>query len=568
MKVVESDVLVIGGGGAGAMAALKASESGANVCMAIKGRLNKCGATPMAMGAASGVGSWHTPGDSKQVHFMDTVKGGAYLNEQKLVRILVEEAPERILELERLGAFWERTEDGEKYLLRIGGGHSYPRSVYLEDRPGSEMLKAMKGELIHRNINIIENVMIIRLLTDEDRISGALGINIYTGDFILFKTRSVVLATGGAGQIYLYTTQDVHNSGDGYVLALQAGADLVDMEFVQFFPIGLIFPESTKGLIVGAMYYSHLLNKDGERFMKRYDAKRMELSTRDIVSRAVYTEIKKGRGTKRGGVYCDMTFQPPGYIKKQLPLVYTFCDKLGMNVEKNMLEIAPTCHFFMGGIKVNEKWESTFPGIFAAGEAAGGVHGANRLSQNSLADILVSGARAGSYAALYASGVEQAKLDPLEVKKEIEKVEKILNRASQKGARPCRIKKKIQKIMWENVGLFRDEKGLEKALEEIRRIKDEDLSQLSLTTRTKRYNHEFIEALEVCNLLTVCEAIILPCLFRKESRGAHYRSDYPEVDNENWLTHISVRLKGEKMELTTYPVDLSEVKPEEGNERR
>jgi len=565
MKVIESDVLVIGGGGAGAMAAFKASENSANICIVIKGRLNKCGSTPMAMGAASAVGPWHSPKDSKDIHFMDTVKGGAYLNEQKLVRIMVEEAPERVLELERLGAFWERTDSGEKYLLRIGGGHSYPRSVYLEDRPGSEMLKAMKGELIHRNVNIIENVMITWLLTDEDRISGALGINVYTGDSIVFRTKSVVLATGGSGQIYEYTTQDVHNTGDGYALALQAGADLVDMEFVQFFPIGLIFPESTKGLIVGAMYYSHLLNKDRERFMKNYDAKRMELSTRDIVSRAVYTEINDGRGTKKGGVYCDMTFQPPGYVKKQLPLVYTFCDKLGMNVGKNMLEIAPTCHFFMGGVKVDERWESSFPGIFAAGEAAGGVHGANRLSQNSLADILVSGARAGKYAALYASKIKLPKINPLEIKKEFEKIEEIISRSPQGGIRPYKVKKKIQKIMWEKVGLFRDEKGLRKALEEIRRIKDEDLPRLSLTTKTKRYNREFIEALEIYNLLSICEATILPCILRKESRGAHYRTDYPRIDNENWLNHILVRLVGKEFELSIQSVDLSEVKPAEEN---
>jgi len=565
MKVIESDVLVIGGGGAGAMAALKASENSANVCIVVKGRLNKCGSTPMSMGAASAVGPWHSPKDSKDIHFMDTVKGGAYLNEQKLVRILVEEAPERVLELERLGAFWERTEDGEKYLLRIGGGHSYPRSVYLEDRAGSEMLKAMKGELIHRNVNIIENVMITRLLTDEDRVSGALGINVYTGNFIIFRTKSIVLATGGAGQIYLNTTQDVHNTGDGYVLALQAGADLVDMEFVQFFPIGLIFPESTKGLIVGAMYYSHLLNKDKERFMKNYDAKRMELSTRDIVSRAVYTEINEGRGAKRGGVYCDMTFQPPGYIKKQLPLVYTFCDKLGINVEKNMLEIAPTCHFFMGGVRIDEKGESSFSGIFAAGEAAGGVHGANRLSQNSLADILVFGARAGKYAALYASKEKLPKINPLEIKKDVEKVEGIISRSLQGGVRPYKLKKEIQKTMWEKVGLFRDEKGLRKALEEIRRIKDEDLPRVSLTTKTKRYNREFVEALEIYNFLSICEATVLSCILRKESRGAHYRTDYPRIDNENWLNHILVRLVGKEFELSIQSVDLSEVKPAEEN---
>lgn len=565
MKVIQSDVLVIGGGGAGAMAALKASENKVDVCVAIKGRLNKSGSTPMAMGAASAVGSWHSSEDSKDVHFMDTVKGGAYLNEQKLVRILVEEAPERVLELERLGAFWERTDDGQKYLLRIGGGHSHPRSVYLEDRPGSEMLKAMKGELIRRNINIVENVMIIKLLTDEDRVSGALGVDMYTGDFILFRTKSVILATGGGGQIYEYTTQDIRNTGDGYALALQAGADLVDMEFVQFFPIGLIFPESTKGLIVGAMYYSHLLNKNNERFMENYDPERMELSTRDIVSRAVYTEIREGRGTEKGGVYCDMTFQPPGYIKKQLPLVYAFCRELGKDVEKDMLEIAPTCHFFMGGVKVNEKWESSFPGIFAAGEAVGGVHGANRLSQNSLADILVSGARAGDYASAHASRIGFPKVNFSEVKEEVRKVEEIVSPSPREGPRPSKIKRNIKKVMWEKVGLFRDEDGLEEALEGVRKVRQEDLPRVCLTTKTKRCNRELIEALEINNLLSLCEATILPCVFREESRGAHYRNDHPEIDNQKWLKHILVRVVRDEFKLSTQPVDLSETRSKEEN---
>jgi fumarate reductase (CoM/CoB) subunit A len=566
MEVVESDVLVIGGGGAGAMAALKASDNGAKVCIVVKGGLNKCGSTPMAMGAASAVGPWHSPEDSKEIHFMDTVKGGEYLNRQKLVRILVEEAPERVLELERLGAFWERTDNGENYLLRIGGGHSYPRSVYLEDRPGSEMLKAMKGELIHRNVNLIENVMITMLLTDEDQVSGALGINVYTGEMLIFKTKSIVLATGGAGQIYEYTTQDVRNTGDGFALALQAGADLVDMEFVQFFPIGLIFPESTKGLIVGAMYYSYLLNKDGERFMKNYDAKRMELSTRDIVSRAVFTEIKEGRGTQRGGVYCDMTFQPPGYVEKQLPLVYSFCDKLGMNVEKNKLEVAPTCHFFMGGIKINEKWESSFPGIFAAGEASAGVHGANRLSQNSLADILVSGARAGKHAATYASKARRPKINQSLVKQEQQKIEEIITNDSKDRVSPWQLKAKIKEVMWKNVSIYRDGEGLKKSLEEILTMKKVDLPRVVLSKKTKVFNHELIETLEVANLLLTCEAIIHAALYRKESRGAHFRNDYPKLDNQNWLKHIAVGLMKDKFELRDEPADLSEVKP--GGEKK
>jgi len=561
--VKETDVLVIGGGGAGAMAALKASHARARVLMVLKGKFGKCGSTPMAMGAASAVGSWHHPDDSKEVHFQDTVKGGAYLNDQKLVRILVEEAPERVLELERFGAIWERTEDGKSYLLRIGGGHSHPRSVYLEDRPGSEMLKAMKGELVRRNVEVMEDLMVTRILTHEGEASGALGLETYTGELVLIKAKAIVLATGGAGQVYEYTSQEIRNTGDGYILALQAGADLVDMEFVQFFPIGLVFPESCKGLIVGAMYYSHLLDKDKERLMKRYDEERMELSTRDIVSRAVYTEIKEGRGTPRGGVWCDMTFNPPGYVKKQLPLVFTFCQRLGMNVEEKMLEIAPTCHFFMGGVRVDDHRASTFPGIYAAGEAAGGVHGANRLSQNSLADILVSGARAGKYSAEYALGTEMKRIDSSEVKREEEKIQRIFESCSQKGISPWKLKHRIKKVMWDDVSLFRTGSGLRRALEEVDKMRREDLPRLCLTTKSRRFNRELLEALEVENLLMVCESIIRPAILREESRGAHYRTDYSELDNTNWLRHIAVGLKEGEFRLDFKPVDLSEIKPEE-----
>ena len=563
MIVEETDVLVIGGGGAGAMAALKASDARAKVLMVVKGKFGKCGSTPMAMGAASAVGSWHHPDDNKEIHFRDTVKGGAYLSDQNLVRILVEEAPERVLELERFGAIWERTDDGKSYLLRIGGGHSYPRSVYLEDRPGSEMLKAMKGELIRRNVEVREDLMVIRILTDQDQVAGALAFGTYTGEVVLIKARAIVLATGGAGQIYEYTTQDIRNTGDGYALSLQAGASLVDMEFVQFFPIGLIFPESCKGLIVGAMYYSHLLDSNKERFMKRYDAERMELSTRDIVSRAVYTEIKEGRGTPRGGVWCDMTFNPPGYVKKQLPLVFTFCDRLGMNVEQKMLEIAPTCHFFMGGVRVDDNWASTHPGIYAAGEAAGGVHGANRLSENSLADILVSGARAGKYSAEYASGTEMRRVNSSEVKREVQRIQKLLESPSEKGTSPGNLKHKIKRVMWNEVSLFRAASSLRCALEEMEKMKKEDLPRVCLSTKTRRFNRELVEALEVENLLMVSESIIRSAILREESRGAHYRTDCPKLDNGGWLKHISVGLRGGEFYLASQPVDLSEMKPEE-----
>lgn len=560
LELIETDVLVVGGGGAGLRALIEASNSGVSTVLVLKGILGSSGSTPMAMGAMAGVGSWHEAGDSKDVHFLDTVKGGAYLNEQNLVRIFVDEADQRIVELERYGAFLERTDDGKNYLLRIDGGHSHHRSPYMEDRPGHEMLKAMKGEALRRNnVQIFENTIVTKLLMANGSVVGATTVNINTGRFILFKSKATVLATGGAGQLYPTTSQPIRNTGDGFALALKAGAQLVDMEFVQFYPLGLLYPEALRGLIVGALYVCHLLNNKGERLMERYDASRLEQSTRDIICRGVYKEIQDGRKTERGGVYCDMTFNPPGVVKTTLPLVHTLCVKLGINPEEKMLEVSPTCHYFMGGMKVNEKWETTVPGLFAAGETVGGVHGANRLSQNSLTDTLVSGARAGKYAAEYAAKLEQAApIDGEQAKEEYARVYGLLG--AKGNVRPYDAKMKLKNIMWTYAGLIRDGEGLKQALSDIESLKA-TLANVSVPLSTMRYNMDWIDALEVQNMVSVAEMVIKAALMRDESRGAHFRKDHPERNDDKWLKHIVIALENGEMKLTTCSVDLREAEP-------
>lgn len=563
MEWVETDVLVIGGGGAGAMATLHAHNQEVKVALVVKGKLGRTGGTTCAMGAATAVGPWHEPQDSQQVHFEDTIKGGSYLNEQNLVRILVEDAPKRVLELERLGAFWERTDEGDRYLLRIDGGHSYPRSVYLEDRPGREMLRAMGSEILRRKIPIMEDTMILRLLLDEGQVAGAVGVNLFTTGMIGFQAKTIVLATGGAGNIYPFTTNPADVTGDGYVLALKAGAELIDMEFVQFYPLGLIFPESLKGMLAGTFYYSRLLNAQGERLMKYYDS-RLEMATRDIIARAIYSEIQKGNGTPRGGVLCDMTYNPPGFIKKQLPALNDFYLKIGINVEKQMVEVAPTCHFYMGGIRVNEEWRSTIDTLFAAGEAGGGVQGANRLSQNSLADIMVSGGRAGDAAGQEArrrTSFRTIKED--EVEQERKRVEELFARRNDHNIGPRKLKNRLQKIMWDSVGLVRNEGGLKEALAEFKRMEEIDLPRITLASPSRRYNREFIETLELANLLKVAQMVTTPALQRTESRGAHFRQDYPKGDNRNWLKHLRISRKDGALQLSEGPVNLSAMKPPE-----
>ena len=556
----ETDVLVIGGGGGGAMAAYEASKHGAGVMMVLKGRPQRCGSTIMAPGAIAGVGDWRVPGDSPDIHFKDTVKGGAFLGEQGLIRKMVTESPDLIMELERIGALWEREENGKMYALRTGGGHSFHRCTFVEDRTGREMLRTLMGELRKRNITILPEIMILRLLKSSDRISGAVGLNLETCEAVLLRAKTIILACGGAGNLYLNTSNPIDVTGDGYGLALGAGADLIDMEFVQFFPLGFCFPLSLRGALAALLFYVHLRNHAGERFMEKYDPQRLELSTRDRVSRAIYTEIKDGRGTAHGGVYADMTYHESGYIGRMQPALFETYRKIGIDPEKEYLEVAPTCHFFMGGAKVDENWQSNVSGLFVIGENAAGIHGANRLSQNALAELLVSGTRAGKAAALLAAENNQAQIDPQEAKPAIESVSQLF--AKNTGIRPMALRNRLRQLMWEKVGLCRTESSLLDALKDLEIIKA-DLDQQSLSVMSRHYNRELVQSLENYFLFSTAMCVTQAALHRTESRGAHYREDYPARDDRNWIKHVAIRQLGNKFDLHTIPVDLNEINPDE-----
>ena len=555
MYRIRCDVLIIGGGGAGAMAAYEASKYKVHVAIVSKGRLQRSGNTIMAPGAIAGIKEeWAETGDSMELHFKDTIKGGSYLNEQGLVQLVVEKSPEVILEMESIGALWQRNEKGNKYLLRIDGGHSYPRCVYIEDRTGREIMRTLVGELRKRDVELYEEIMILRIIHDGHNVVGAIGVDINTLELIIFESKAIILATGGAGNIYANTSNIIDVTGDGYRLALYAGVPLMDMEFVQFYPIGFLFPPSLRGVLGGLLYYSRLLNSKKERFMEKYDSERLELSTRDLVSRAMFQEVKEGRGTPLGGVYCDMTFQPSGFIAKTTPALYdTYC-KIGINPEKQMLEVAPTCHFFMGGVIIDSNWETEMAGLLAAGEVCAGVHGANRLSQNALAEILVSGKRAGRRGAEIAIEKERQYIDPKEALFEKEKINQILNN-NNKGSNPIILRKQLKNLMWENVGVFRTRESLVKATGKINQLQEE-AKQVSISYNKVFYNREVIEALENENMLEIAKCITNAALKRTESRGAHYRYDYPDSDNSTWLKHITFRKEDEQIKVGYRPVDL------------
>lgn len=556
----ETDVLVIGGGGAGAMAAYAASKHGVRVAVTLKGRPQRCGSTIMAPGAIAGVGDWHLPGDSRQNHFEDTIKGGSYLGEQRLVRILVEEAPDLMLEMERIGALWQREADGATYALRTGGGHTFPRCLFLEDRIGREMLRTLFGELARRNVRVLPDIMVLRLLKQKDRICGCTGINTATGEIVLLRSKAIIIACGGAGNIYWNTDNPTGITGDGYALALDAGAELMDMEFVQFFPLGFCFPDSLRGALGGLLYYIRLLNNRGERFMENYDPEKLDLSTRDRVTRAIMIEVKEGRGGPHGGIFGDMTYHEPGYIEKMQPALFETYRKIGVDPAKDYLELAPTCHFFMGGARVDENWQSTIPGLFVAGESGAGIQGANRLSQNALSELLVSGNRAGRAAAKFASECDPAGLDPREAKPMADVLNRIFDR--QNGIRPVDLRNRLRHLMWEKVGVFRSGQDLESARKELEEVKS-DLPRQVIGMKTKIYNRELVESLENYFLVTTASSIIEGALCREESRGAHFREDFPEADNENWLRHIVFQKENDKLKVSMIPVDLSEIHPKE-----
>jgi len=559
LQRIASDVLVIGAGGAGLMAAYEACKHNVKVVLVSKGKVQRSGCTIMAPGAIAGVDdSWSMPDDSQRLHMIDTIRGGAYINEQNLVKIVVEESPKSILEMESIGALWQRKEDGIHYDLRAGGGHQFPRSVYLEDRTGRELVRTLVSVLRAYDVPLIENVMILRLIQDEEGISGAVGLNLENLEFILFESKTIILASGGGGNVYKNTDNPIDVTGDGYILAYQSGLSLFDMEFIQFFPIGFLDPPSLQGELAGLIYYSHLLNSRKERFMKKYDAERLENSTRDLVTRAIFQEIREGRGTSKGGVYCDLTFHKPGYIKKATPSLYQTYRQFNIDPEKDLFEIAPTCHFFMGGVLIDDDWQTDIYGLFAAGEVCAGVHGANRLSQNALAEILVSGKRSGKKAAELAKTKKIKRIHPKEIlidKSRIESILKIKSNNNNFRISISNIQQQLKNIMWNQCGIIRNQKLLQDALRKIGALENK-LIDVPICNY-HYFNWQLIKYLETENLIRVSRIIILSALQRKESRGAHFREDYVNRDDKNWLKHIVIKRGRDKPVISYKKVNNS-----------
>lgn len=559
-ETIDTDVLVVGAGGAGCRAAIEAANHNAYVTLLSKELLGKAH-TCMAEGGYNAPLANVDPADSWQIHFKDTILGGAWLNNQRLVEILVKEAGDRIFDLEEYGAIFDRTQEG-KIMQRPFGKQTYPRTCYAADRTGHEIMTTLVEEVRRTGIDMFDEVFVTGFLT-SGRIAGAVAIDIKSGSYLVFRAKSIVLASGGAGRLYKITTNAAQDTGDGYASAYRIGAKLVDMEMVQFHPTGMVYPESHLGQLVTEAVRGEgglLFNIYRERFMQRYEPKLMELAGRDVVARAIATEILEGRGTPQGGVYLDVSHLPANIIEERLPsMLRQFLD-VGIDIRREPMQVAPTAHHFMGGVQINENAETSIPGMYAAGEITGGIHGGNRLGGNALADTQVFGKQAGENAAKYALKNPLPPVNKKQISHEIRRIKGFLKK--REGLRPVEIKNRLTSLMWEKVGIFRTGKELKEAIGEIERIREKDLPRLWVMDNKKRYNREWIEALEIENMVMVAETLARAALMREESRGAHYRRDFPKTDNKNWAVNIVIEKQKGKMTFQKVPVNTTLMKPE------
>ena len=597
-ETIEHDVLIVGAGGAGLRAAIEASASNVSVGVVCKSLLGKAH-TVMAEGGVAASLANVDQRDSWKTHFADTMRGGQYVNNWRMAELHAKEAPDCVRELEAWGALFDRTKDG-RILQRNFGGHKYPRLAHVGDRTGLEMIRTLQDHGIHQGIEFHMECTITTLLKVGDRVVGAFGYDREKGRLKIFRAKSVVLATGGIGRAFKITSNSWEYTGDGHSLAFHAGAQLIDMEFVQFHPTGMVWPPSVRGILVTEGVRGEggvLRNKDGQRFMFddipelyrhqtadneeegwRYcqgdkDARRPpELLTRDHVARCIVREIKEGRGSPHGGVFLDISWikeklpNAADHIRRKLPSMYhQFKELANIDITEEAMEVGPTTHYVMGGIRVDaDSQMSTVPGLFAAGECAAGLHGANRLGGNSLSDLLVFGKRAGKFAAEYAKNSQLATIDESQIEQAaISTLSPFSDTSATDGENPYLIQYDLQDTMQSLVGIVRTDNEMTKALDKIQELRDR--ANKVIVSGNREYNPGWHTALDLENLLTVAEAVTRAALKRKESRGAHFREDFDSKDKElgnvNFVVEKStdggVNVTSEA--ITQIRVDLKEI---------
>ncbi len=526
---IDTDVLIIGSGGAGLRAAIAATEAGVRVLVVAKEQL-KDAHTGWAMG---GINVAINAPATAEIHFQDTINGGWYINNYKLARIFAEEMPDRVRDLERYGVQFDRLPDGT-YFTWAGGKQSAPLNLCAGDYTGREMMRGLLLEVHRLHIPFLENHYVAKLIKQDERVVGALLLDNTTGQYKVVQAGAVIVATGGGGNMYRINTNAPSNTGEGYAWGLDIGAVLVDMELVQFHPTGMAYPPEKRGTLVTEKVRGNggiLKNRLGERFMQRYQPQRLELAGRDEVTRAIYQEIQEGRGTEHGGVYLDVTHWEEGKAEKIIPDVFAEHLEVGIDIRKQMMEITPSMHHMMGGYDITQWGETNVDGLFACGEVTRSVHGANRLGGNSIAEGQVFGRRAGMRASEYAKHGNLPQIFQHIIDENVNDVETFLKRTS--GIKTTEILRQIKDVMWNDVGIIRDREKLQRAQQAIEHLKQEAKALYAENI------HELQSCLEIRDMLKVADVIILAALERQESRGAHYRSDYPQMDPA-WEKNIRV----------------------------
>lgn len=580
-KFIETNILIIGSGGAGSTAAIAAAKSGLKVTIATKGRFGRCGATvtgdaDLAVDSCSlkKQFSWLigcTTLDSKEKFFEDIVRGGKFLNDQELVKIHSEEAPDRLQDIFDWGMKFND--------VGHASGHTYPRGVHI---PGTKLMPVLKNKVIKSGAEIYEDVMITDVLTNNGRAVGAIGVDIRRGQILVFKAKATILATGGAMMVYPLTTAPDELTGDGMAMAFRAGAELSNMEFPMFIPGGFIYPKGIKGIDVPFLLSTagsvsgHLLNKHGKRFMTKWAPETMEHTTRDIVSVAMMSEILSERGSPHGGVYVSLKHLPNNLIdyifewrntlRLRGPWTYG-----GFNLSdfipkeqlyNNALESAPAAHFTNGGIRINAKCETNVLGLYAAGETTAGIHGGNRLSGNAFTEMIVWGARSGRFAAEYSAEAPKPEIDIAQVKRYKIRIMDPLK--SKTGGNAIELRKKLQKLAWDKVGVIRDGQILKEAIVEIQKLLEEEIPKIATKAKNRRYNREWIEAIQIRNMALVLLLTAKAAFMRTESRAAHYRNDHKMTDYDNWTKNIIIKKVDFKQVLTAVQANITTLKPPKG----
>jgi succinate dehydrogenase / fumarate reductase flavoprotein subunit len=550
------DVLVLGAGGAGMRAAIAASEQGCSVGVVCKSLLGKAHTVMAEGGIAAALGNMDSE-DSWEVHFGDTMRGGAMLNNWRMVELYAHEVIDRVIELEQWGGVFDRTKRGA-ISQRAFGAHSWRRLAHIGDRTGLELIRTCQDRLVHtEGVTVHMETTLTRLLKDGDRVAGGVGYQRATGEPVVIRAKAVVLATGGWGRMFRITSNSWEGTGDGAAMAYEAGAELKDMEFVQFHPTGMVWPPGARGILVTEAVRGEggiLRNSAGERFMARYDPIKKDLSSRDVVARSIFKEVQAGRGSPHGGAFLDVTHLGADTIRRRLPSMYEqFHSLAGVDITKEPMEVAPTIHYTMGGINVvAETAATTVPGLYAAGECAAGLHGANRLGGNSLGDILVFGRRAGDAAAEFVKLHDKLpRISPAEVEAE----QAVLMRplSGGKGEDPFKLHRELQDVMQSGAAIARTEQSLTEALEQILEMKER--AERIRVPGTAAYNPGFSGARDDIFMLTVSEAIVRSALERRESRGSQWRLDYLERDPElGQVNLITRKAAGGQMEIVRAPI--------------